>query len=77
MQNNTYYIILRDKINEIKEKIISFDENMIELKESMKESILINDEVLNNDLFELIFSENKEINNNINYNIIPRINKKL
>ena len=77
MQNNMNYIILKDKVNRIKEKIINIDENMTELKELTKESILIDNEVLDNDLFELINNTNTAIINNINNTIIPNINKKL
>ncbi len=70
MQNNTYYIILKDKLNEIKGKTTNINENINELKELMKDSILIDNEVLNNDLFELISDKNIEINDIINNTIV-------
>ena len=77
METNEYYIILRDKLNEIREKTTNIEEVTNNLKETMKESILIDNEVLNNDLFELINNNITEIINNIDYNIIPIINKKI
>ena len=70
METNEYYIILKAKLNEIKIKITNIKNDVNALKEATKESILIDNEVLNNNLFELIYDKNIEINEIINNTII-------
>ena len=70
METNEYYIMLKAKLNEIKGKITNVKNDVNTLKEAMKESILIDNEVLNNNLFELIYDKNIEINEIINNTII-------
>ena len=47
METNEYYIMLKAKLNEIKGKITNVKNDVNTLKEAMKESILIDNEVLN------------------------------
>ena len=70
METNEYYIMLKAKLNEIKIKITNIKNDVNALKEATKESILIDNEVLNNNLFELIYDKNIEINEIINNTII-------
>lgn len=71
------YRQLREKLYNIKNKLNILDDVYDDLNILMKETLLIDDQVVNEDIFKSLKTDNKKIINELTNTIIPQINNKI
>lgn len=68
------YEALKIKLNDIRNEMYSIDNFLINLRINMNDAVLINDELFGNSTFSFIKETYDNIEDNITYTIIPKIN---
>ncbi len=71
------YKQLYEKVKILRNKLYDLEEQRTMLRNTVKEAILINDEIIFKDKFDNIKSSNNKIINEITNTVIPNISNKL
>lgn len=71
------YEALIIKLNDIRNEIYNLENFLITLKSYMNDASMINTDIYGDEIFNEIRESYEQINNNITYTIIPKINTDL
>ena len=77
MNNNKNYILLREEMLKVKKQLNAIAQDIKSFKNELKNSLLIDDISIEEELLDLVLDKTNNIQYNIANNIIPSIDKKI
>jgi len=71
------YRILKANVIEIRNDLRELNEDLLKLKGKMKNGLMIDNKIVEEELYDSINKSNENINEEINYQVIPNINNNI
>lgn len=71
------YVMLKEQLYQIRNLTYELDNPLIMIKSALSKSIIVNDEIYEEDFFNELRGDLNSINNDITFVLIPEINTKL
>lgn len=71
------YVMLKEQLYQIRNLTYELDNPLIMIKSALSKSIIVNDEIYEEEFFNELRGELNSINNDITFVLIPEINTKL